>query len=152
MITAQTHIEPRVRQRPSVNFDALQKALERPEEEIKAEVTQQQSGPERVGDVAVAMRLATEAIAAAAKAADIEVRKIRELLQQSEARARAAEQRAQAAEERAQAAQQRTQAAEQRTQAAEQRTQAAEQQAREWQKVLMKIRNQIVQQVPEQAA
>ena len=123
MTTHQTDSTATVRQRPSVVFDALRTALERPEEEIRAQATQQGS-PEKPSDVAVAMRLANEAVATAAKAADTELRKVRELLQQSEARARAAEERAQAAEWR----------------------------ALEWQKLLVKIRDQIVEEMPERRA
>ena len=112
-----------VRQHPSVVFQALRTALERPDEETKAQATQEGS-PEKPSDVAVAMRLATEAVATAANAAESELRKIRELLQQSDARARAAEERAQAAEQR----------------------------ALKWQKLLVKIRDQMLEELPERRA
>jgi hypothetical protein len=95
--------------------------MERREDESK---TAQAESLEKPSDVAVAMRVANEAVTTAAKAAETELRTVRELLQQSEARAQAAEERAHTAEQR----------------------------ALEWQKLLVKIRNQIAEQVPERRA
>ena len=97
--------------------------MERREDETNAQGAQAES-PEKPSDVAVAMRVANEAVTTAAKAAETELRKMRALLQQSEGRAQAAEERAHAAEQR----------------------------ALEWQKLLVKIRNQIAEQVPERRA
>jgi hypothetical protein len=57
--------------------------------------------PNKSPDIGLAMGLAREAITTAAKAAEDELRRLRELLENAEARASAAEERARAAEERA---------------------------------------------------
>ena len=54
--------------------------------------------PRKKSDVALAMALAREAIATAAKAAEDELRQVREQLERSEACVRAAEERARVAE------------------------------------------------------
>jgi N-acetyl-beta-hexosaminidase len=54
--------------------------------------------PDKKRDVAVAMGLAREAVATAARAAEDELRRMRELLDAAEVRARAAEERAELAE------------------------------------------------------
>ncbi len=64
----------------------------------------QRRGPNKPPDIALAMGLAREAIATAAKAAGDELERMRELVEKAEARAQAAEERARAAEERARAA------------------------------------------------
>jgi hypothetical protein len=57
--------------------------------------------PDKRRDIAFAMNLAREAVATAAKAADDELRNVRQLLEAAEARANAAVDRAQLAEARA---------------------------------------------------
>ncbi len=64
----------------------------------------QYRGPNKPPDIALAMGLAREAITTAAKAAEDELGRMRELLEAAEARARSADERARAAEERARAA------------------------------------------------
>ena len=56
------------------------------------------AGSQKKNDVALAMTLAREAVTTAAKAAEDELRHLREQLAKSEARARAAEERARVAE------------------------------------------------------
>ncbi len=60
----------------------------------------QQAVSETPNDIAVAMRLAGEAIATAARVAETELRKTRELLEQAVMTARRAEERAHLAEQR----------------------------------------------------
>jgi hypothetical protein len=90
-------------------IESLRTALERPlglSMDVRAQQgssdIQQGQGPDAVPDkkrdVAVAMGLAREAVATAAKAAEDELRRMRELLDTAEARARAAEERAELAE------------------------------------------------------
>jgi chromosome segregation ATPase len=82
---------------PGKAFDSLRTALERAQGQ-PADARLPQGEPEKPSDTAVAMRLAGEAIATAAKSAEGELRRLRELLNQSEARVRAAEERARTAE------------------------------------------------------
>jgi hypothetical protein len=86
----------------------------------------QQPGADKKRDIAVAMGLAREAVATAAKAAEDELRHMRELLDAAEARVRAAEERAQMAEVR---------------------THMAEARMAESEKLLADIRDQIMAQV-----
>jgi hypothetical protein len=99
----------------------------------------QRGSPNKPTDIGLAMGLAREAIATAAKAAHDELARMRELLETADVRARAAEERARAAEERAQAA--------------EERARAAEAQGAEAELLLADIRDQIVSKVtPRRAA
>jgi len=92
-----------VRERPVVRaraIESLRVALEAPPK-IQPDVPGQQTGleikqtsPDKKRDIAVAMGLAREAVATAAKAAEDELRHMRELLERAEARARASEARA----------------------------------------------------------
>ena len=73
-----------------------------------SDVRMQQAGaeterptPDKRRDIAVAMNLAREAVATAAKVADDELRNLRQLLEETEARAKAAEDRVILAEARA---------------------------------------------------
>ncbi|HEY7385630.1 MAG TPA: hypothetical protein VH743_18375 [Beijerinckiaceae bacterium] len=77
-------------------FDSLRTALIRPVEPAEARVAHVPA--DKPGDTAVAMRLASEAIAAAARSVESELRRMREQVDEAEARARAAELRAQEAE------------------------------------------------------
>jgi hypothetical protein len=106
-------------QRAVAAFDSLRTALSRPLLETRpqpearsqpepwpepepapppAEPKLQQAPTDKPGDTAVAMRLASEAIAAATRSAESELRRMRELVDESEARARTAEERAREAE------------------------------------------------------
>jgi hypothetical protein len=80
----------------------------------------QEAARERTNDFAVAMRLAGEALATATRAAETDLRKTRELLEQAEGRARRAEERAS----------------------------IAEQQVAEWEKTFCKIRDDIDGRLP----
>ena len=82
---------------PVKAFDNLRTALERTQGQL-ADARLPQVDAEKPSDTAVAMRLAGEAIATAAKSAEGELRKLRELLNQAEARARLADERARTAE------------------------------------------------------
>jgi hypothetical protein len=82
----------------SATISAVRTALEQTRSELT--VPRSQPVPEKPSDVAVAMRLAGEAIATATKAAETELRKVRDLLEQAELRARRAEARAHLAEQR----------------------------------------------------
>ena len=77
-------------------FDSLRTALIRPVEPAEPRVPHVPA--DKPGDTAVAMRLASEAIAAAARSVESELRRMREQVDEAEARARAAEARAQEAE------------------------------------------------------
>jgi hypothetical protein len=88
-------------------IESLRTALERPlalslDARAQQGSSDIQQGPEVVPDkkrdVAVAMGLAREAVATAAKAAEDELRRMRELVETAEARARVAEERAELAE------------------------------------------------------
>jgi hypothetical protein len=93
--------EPRVQQaladRSGDTAIALRTARARPQAE-PLEPREHQAPADKPGDTAVAMRLASEAIAAAARSVDSELRRMRELVDESEARARTAEERAREAE------------------------------------------------------
>jgi len=93
---------------------------------------------DKPSDTSIALRLAGEAIATAAKSAETELRKLKELVDQSEARIRAAEDRARLAEERARVA--------------EERARQAEKQRAEVENILGGIRDQILGKYPEQRA
>ena len=88
-------------------IDSLRTALETtPTPQL--DVRMQQAGaeterptPDKRRDIAVAMNLAREAVATAAKVADDELRNLRQLLEETEARAKAAEDRVILAEARA---------------------------------------------------
>jgi hypothetical protein len=118
--------EPTSEKRSLTAFDSLRTAMERPQS--AATETRKVDKP---GDTAIALRLAGEAIATAAKSAETELRKLRELVDQSDARIRAAEDRARAAEERAR---------------------QAEKQRAEVEKILGGIRDHILGNYPEQRA
>jgi hypothetical protein len=121
-----TSTEPTSEKRSVTAFDSLRAAMERPQPtavETKA--------ADKPSDTSVALRLAREAIATAEKSAETELRKLRELLDQSEARIRAAEDRARVAEERAR---------------------YAEKQRADVEKLLGEIRDQILGKYPHQRA
>jgi hypothetical protein len=118
--------EPTSEKRSLTAFDSLRTAMERPQSAVTE--TRKVDKP---GDTAIALRLAGEAIATAAKSAETELRKLRELVDQSDARIRAAEDRARAAEERAR---------------------QAEKQRAEVEKILGGIRDHILGNYPEQRA
>jgi hypothetical protein len=82
----------------SATVNAVRTALEQTRSEFA--LPRSRPVPEKPSDVAVAMRLAGEAIATATRAAETELRKALELLEQAEIRARRAEGRAQVAEQR----------------------------------------------------
>lgn len=81
-------------------IESLRTALEatptpHPREEIQqADAETERPTPDKRRDIAVAMNLAREAVATAAKAAEDELRNVRQLLEAAEARAKAAEDRA----------------------------------------------------------
>jgi hypothetical protein len=88
-------------------IDSLRTALETTPT-LHSDVRMQQAGadterpnPDKRRDIAVAMNLAREAVATAAKVADDELRNLRQLLEETEARAKAAEDRVILAEARA---------------------------------------------------
>src|SRR5215204_2259064 len=87
-------------------IESLRTALEttpipHPHVEIQqAGVETERQTPNKRRDIAVAMNLAREAVATAAKAAEDELRNVRQLLEAAEARANAAENRALLAEAR----------------------------------------------------
>ena len=89
------------RERPSISaaVNAVRTALEQRQGETDAPRSQQ-AVLETPNDVAVAMRLAGEAIETAARVAETELRKTRELLEQAVMTARRAEERAHLAEQR----------------------------------------------------
>jgi hypothetical protein len=82
----------------SATINAVRTALEHTRSELAG--PRLQPVPDKPSDVAVAMRLAGEAIATATRAAETELRKVRELLEQTELRAKRAEARAHLAEQR----------------------------------------------------
>jgi hypothetical protein len=100
-------------------INAVRTALEQTQTELTVPRSQQ-AASEKASDVAVAMRLAADAIATAARAAETEVRKTRHLLEHAEERARQAEERAHLAEHR----------------------------VAEWEKTFCKIRDDILGQLP----
>ncbi len=104
----------------SATITAVHTALEHTRSELAG--SRSQPTPDRPSDVAVAMRLAGEAIATATRAAETELRKLRELLEQAELRAKRAEARAHLAEQR----------------------------VADWEKIFCKIRDDINGQVPPQ--
>jgi hypothetical protein len=126
--------QPAVRAR---TIDTLRMALERPlnpPSEVRAQQARPNptaETPQKKNDVALAMALAREAVTTAAKAAEDELRQVREQLERSEACVKAAEERAQRAEERAR---------------------VAEAQRVEAEKLLANIRDQIVAKVTERRA
>jgi len=89
------------REKPSLStaFNAVRTALEQTQSEPDA-FRSQQAVVETPNEIAVAMRLAGEAIATAARVAETELRKTRELLEQAVMTARRAEERAHLAEQR----------------------------------------------------
>jgi elongation factor P--beta-lysine ligase len=89
--------EPTRDQRSATTFDSLRTAVERPQP-VFTEPRVQQGSSDKPSDTAVAMRLAGEAVATAARSAETELRRLRELLDQAEVRVRAAEERARYAE------------------------------------------------------
>jgi hypothetical protein len=109
-------IQDGLRERPAVRAKALESlrtALDIPHAAQSARGQpaggeMQQPGADKKRDIAVAMGLAREAVATAAKAAEDELRHMRELLDAAEARVRAAEERAQMAEVRTHMAEART--------------------------------------------
>jgi hypothetical protein len=107
----------------SAALRAVQSALGLPQS-LQPAPEPQQGRSGKPTDVAAVMRLASEAIATAAQAAESELRRVRELLNQSEVRVRAAEERARVAEE----------------------------QVVEWEKLLAEIHAQILAQYPQQLA
>jgi hypothetical protein len=104
----------------SATINAVRTALEHTRSEFAG--PRSQPAPDKPSDVAVAMRLAGEAIATATRAAETELRKVRELLEQAELRAKRAEARAHLAEQR----------------------------VADWEKIFCKIRDDINGQVPPQ--
>jgi hypothetical protein len=122
MQPVETSISGSVREHHSIEagLNAVRTALERPQ--IFPTTSKRECNQDKPGEMAVAMRLAGEAIATAARAAESELRKVRELLNETETRARAAEERAQ----------------------------AAEKQMAEWEQLLGDIRDQILGKVPKQ--
>ena len=114
--------KPASEQRSATAFDSLRTAMDR---------SQPAAVENKPSDTAIALRLAGEAIATAAKSAETELRKLQELVDQSEARIRAAEDRARVAEERAR---------------------HSEKQRAELEKILGGIRDQILGQYPQQRA
>ena len=86
-------------------IESLRTALEttsHPHVEVQqADPQTERPTPDKSRDIAVAMNLAREAVATAAKAAEDEFRNMRQLLEAAEARANAAEDRALLAEARA---------------------------------------------------
>ena len=104
----------------SATINAVRTALEHTRSELA--VPRSQPVLDKPGDVAVAMRLAGEAIATATRAAETELRKLRELLEQAELRAKRAEARAHRAEQR----------------------------VADWEKIFCKIRDDINGQMPPQ--
>ena len=122
MHAVESRINRSVPEHHSTAVNAVRRALE--EAQVFPATFKQQRDPDNPGEFAAAIRLTGQALATAAKAAEGEFRKLREHLNESETRARAAEERAQ----------------------------AAEKQVAEWETLLGHIRDQILGKIPYQRA
>jgi hypothetical protein len=92
-------VTPREQPTSFAALNAVRTALEQTPGELAAPRSQQ-AVSEKPSDTAVALRLASEAIATATKAAETELRKVRDRLEECERRARRAEERASLSEQR----------------------------------------------------